>query len=303
MLAIVAVIFWSCQEHDMPLTREQQQQRGTAAAEDNSDMLQTSREILDMTGAAIDDQGVSSGRIESDGRIANGGYSWKCRPSISADFDLDRSSQDSTVYSGTVLIDFGDGSSCPDSTHVRTGKITDTFQLVFQHHDSVHTYSLNETLTFEAFSRDSLLLDGVFITHRGSDMPTILVISDAHLTYPDGTMATWEGSLTFEHDNNGTFFDWRDDQKTITGSISGTTHDGVDFAATITEPVLFDYACFGRHEVPVSGIVEIDTGGALTTVDYGDGTCDMEYSITTGGETTVYTFNEGHRHHEDNDHS
>jgi hypothetical protein len=40
--------------------------------------------------------------------------------------------------------------------------------------------------------------------------------------------------------------------------------------------------------------VEITTGGVLSIVDYGDGSCDKVYTITTGEETTEHTFGKDH---------
>jgi hypothetical protein len=56
------------------------------------------------------------------------------------------------------------------------------------------------------------------------------------------------------------------------------------------QEILFSYECEGKHDVPVSGVIDIITSGSTAEVNYGNGTCDKIYTITTNGESTEYTF-------------
>ncbi len=78
----------------------------------------------------------------------------------------------------------------------------------------------------------------------------------------------------------------------LTGALKGITRSGAEFKATITSEIVFKRGCFGRHSfVPVSGTVEVTTAGVTSVIDYSDGTCDEDYTITTAGVLTEHTFN------------
>ncbi len=282
--ALFSALLFACDENDN-LSPEESRAKTEVAAQDNSEMLAATQEVLDVTSMALLEKGVSGGRESTGGRLSEHGFN--CYPTISASYDVKKNA-DSIVYSGTIVIDFGDGSSCEDSTKVRSGKITDVFKTVITYNDSIPARS-TEVITFENYKKDSVELDGVFTSSYSSDGTSTVDIEDAMLTYDDGTSASWSGTLSYFYDHNATLH-WKDDTKTLTGSITGTTRTGDSFNAEITNDVLFSYECEGKHDVPVSGAISINVGGATSEVDYGDGTCDKIYTITANGETTEYTF-------------
>ena len=78
--------------------------------------------------------------------------------------------------------------------------------------------------------------------------------------------------------------------KITEGSIEGTTREGAEFTTTIIKEIVFKRGCNGRHAfVPVSGTVDVVTGGVSSTIDYGDGSCDKDFTITTAGVTTEHS--------------
>jgi hypothetical protein len=59
----------------------------------------------------------------------------------------------------------------------------------------------------------------------------------------------------------------------------------------IGTPILYKNACGLTNRVPVAGIVDITPiGKSLRVVDYGDGTCDRQYTVTVDGQTVTKTF-------------
>ena len=80
-------------------------------------------------------------------------------------------------------------------------------------------------------------------------------------------------------------------KKITEGSITGITRSGAEFTTTVTKEIVFKRGCNGRRGfVRVSGTVEITTGGVTATLDYGDGSCDKDFTITTGGVVTPHSF-------------
>jgi len=281
---MITVIMFACDNGD-DLSPQESKAKAEVAAQDNSEILAATQEVLDVTSLALLEKGVSGGRTSSGGRLSEHGFN--CYPTISATYDVKKNA-DSVVYAGTIAIDFGDGSSCEDSTKVRSGKITDVFRYVINYNDSI-PFRSTETITFESYKKDSVELDGTFTSTYTSDGTHTIDIDNAELIYKAGSSASWSGTLYYLYDDKGTHH-WKDDTKTLTGSFSGTTREGDNFTAEIIDEILFSYECEGKHDVPVSGAITISTGGATSEVDYGDGTCDKNYSITVNGETTEHSF-------------
>lgn len=292
LIMLFALLVWGCQEQDV-LTPEDKQANAEVSAEDNSQIIAATQEVLGITEGALSENGFTNGRVAK-GKHKD--FYMGCLPEISSSFNVDKSHEDSIIFSGMITIDYGDGSSCDDTVHVRTGKIMDTFVRVLGFNDST-TFSSTDTITFEGFQRDSIKLDGTFIKRYSSGEPFTLTADGAKITYGDGTFVSWDGMLSFTYDNNGTKWDWKDDSRIMTGSISGTTRTGADFSAEVTEGVVFKNECFWHNKIPVSGTIEVTTDGVTSVVDYGDGTCDKVYTITVNGETTEYEFDYYHRHH------
>jgi hypothetical protein len=287
-LLLGASIF-ACQDESERISAEQAKNQSRVSAEDNNEIIAATQEAMEITSNAFEDEGISNGRVSSGGEFRGDheGDDHGCRPNISGSFELDRSKEDTLIYTGTLTIDYGDGSTC-ESDRVRKGKITDTFSYMLTWGDSI-TFTSTETITFEAFVRDSVQLDGTFVITSTKGSKTVEV-QDATLTYPDGTSVSWEGELTYEYDR-GEWCKWSDNTIRVTGSITGTNREGAEFSWVITEELIYKYKCDHRHRFrPVSGTVEVTIGGVLSVIDFGDGACDKKYTITVDGETTEFEF-------------
>jgi len=289
---IVAITIWACQKESIvsiPQTAQAKTTQAKLAAQDQSQMIAATQTVMSITSGGFGQKGMSGGRIadgnnneEDDDELGG------CKPSIKRTSALDTSHKDSLIYSGTITIDYGNGSNCSDSTHLRKGKITDAFVYIISFKDSLQ-FSSSETITFDGFHKDTVQVDGTIIIKSSSAGPTTVEAKDAKITYKDGTSASWHGTLTY-HYEKGEDRHWRGSTIRVTGSLSGTTRSGLDFTATITKEIVYQYGCFGKHKfTPVSGTVDVVTGGVTSTVDYGDGTCHTTFTITTGGVVTTQT--------------
>ncbi len=287
-LAFLIVI--SCQKENLSTqTAASMQAQTELSAQDNSQIVAVAQDAMNATGSALAGKGISNGRYAPNERT-DGGDDVGCAPSISGSFAIDRTHPDSTIYSGTLTIDYGTGTSCKDSTEIRRGKLIDAFKLIVRVKDSI-TYSLTESVTFQGYQLDSVTVDGSFVSVSTSDAISTLTIQNAKITYANGTSVTWGGTLTNKYIHVGAFE--RDmESREVTGSISGMNRAGVAFSASITKPIWFEYNC--SRTIPVSGTVNLTVGDAVSVIDYGTGVCDKNYTITTGGVTTTYTFK---RHH------
>ena len=293
-IALLSVALWACQDDSDSISTEQAKQQSNVTIRDNSEIIAATQGAMELTGDIFDEEGISSGRASSSGRIQHGDHhdDGGCKPIISGSFELDKTHKDSLIYKGTLVIDYGDGSTC-DSTDVKKGKITDTFLFILTWGDSV-TFTSTETLTFEGFVRDSVQLDGTFVTTKVDRHTKTVEAQDVKITYPDTTSVSWSGILNFVYDH-GDKCKWKDNTIHVTGSIDGTNREGADFSLVITEELVFKYKCNKhRRSHPVSGVVEVTVGGVVSTIDFGDGSCDKTYTITTNGLTEEITFDKHH---------
>ncbi len=254
--------------------------------------MHATQAVMSITAGAMGQKGVLGGRTMDGDQPGEGDQPEEgdndedetgCKPSIKSAFSLDTSHTDSLIYSGSITIDYGDGSTCTDSTHRRTGKITDTYLYVVSFKDSI-TFSSTETITFDAFHKDTVQVDGTVIIKSSSNAPTTVEWKDAKITYADGSSTTWSGTLTY-HYEKGMGRHWIGKTIKITGSLTGTNRKGLAFTATITKEIVYQFGCFNKPKfIPVSGSVEVVVGGVTSTIDYGDGTCHKGLTIETDGE-------------------
>jgi len=297
-ISLIFMILTCCQNEDVDqLTSKEQSEK---AAEDNSQIVALTEEVMDVTDGIWSSLDFSAGRTargddgddDHEDNDDNEGHhdSRGCKPSISGSFNLDHSHPDSLIYTGTFIIDFGDGSSCKDSTYIRKGSVIDSVTMILSYKDGFH-FTSNETISFEGFYKDSVQLDGTFIISASKGNPTTVEAQGAKITYADGTFFSWDGSLTYDYEKKGSRHRKGKTMKITEGSLTGTTRSGADFTATIIKEIIFKRGCFGKgFFVPVSGTVEVTSQGVTSTIDYGDGSCDKDYGITTAGILTEHTF-------------
>ncbi|HEX8059953.1 MAG TPA: hypothetical protein VF473_03410 [Cyclobacteriaceae bacterium] len=281
-LAVVAIllVMIGCQEDLVPKKLSSSQQ-AELSARDNARTMITIQQALDVTAGALQDKGVSQGRVATEGDHDNYG----CAPSVNLTLNVDRTKPDSLIYSGTIIINYGDGSSCA-STDRRTGKITDDFRIAISAKNLL-VFVAKETITFDNFIKENSSVDGAFTVASASGKKTTIASKGMTLGYNDGTTSTLSGNLTFSYQTAS----GRKGNLTITGNLAGESRQGMPYTATITQGILFKGGCLGlTRKVPVSGKISIQTNGAASDVDYGDGTCDKNYNVTVDGQTETHTF-------------
>lgn len=281
LIAVVAILLMiSCQEDLVPKKLSSTEQ-AELAARNNAEMMIAIQEAMDVTAGAMEDKGVAEGRVKKGGSHDNYG----CTPSVNLTLNIDRNRADSLIYSGAIIINYGDGGSCA-STDKRTGKITDEFKITISIKNKT-MFIAKEIITFENFIKGNTSYDGKFTVASASGKKTTVSSTGMAVGYDDGTTASWNGNLNFAYEDVSK----RKGELKITGNISGTSRQGMPFTATITNDLLFKTGCLGlTKQIPVSGKITITTNGSTSLVDYGNGTCDKNYTVTVNGEAESYTF-------------
>lgn len=144
-------------------------------------------------------------------------------------------------------------------------------------------------IKFEDYYFNDNKLEGVkTITNTGLNESGNLTFSKqiegASITYPDGTSVKWDCIRNSELIEGGESFIFADDVWSVTGSGTGINATGQSYTVNITSALIYNNGCF----FPVSGIVEIVTeGGNTEIINYGNGECDTQATLTVGDITTV----------------
>ncbi len=102
------------------------------------------------------------------------------------------------------------------------------------------------------------------------------------ITRPDGKIVTWKSSRVREWVAGYPTITPFDDEYDITGNGEGENKNGVHFTVTITKAIHVKVGC----PWPVSGTLEIEPDGyKKRTLDFGNGNCDNEATLTIGNKT------------------
>ena len=207
---------------------------------------------------------------------------------------------DSVFWPKTVTVDFGtEGCEGPFGT-VRKGKIIIVVTGRLRKEGSIRT------VTFEDFSVNNFLIEGTKTTtnegrNEDDNMYFSVVLTGGKVTTPEGQeitrsftrTRTWiEGELTPR-------FRW-DDIYHVDGEATGINRFGKSYTRTIIEPLVVKTACMwltqGMVEIVnydaavTDGTVEIDESTKTEIIlDYGDGECDDQATISVNGETKEIT--------------
>lgn len=184
-----------------------------------------------------------------------------------------------------IILDFGDGCE-DDAGRIRKGKI----RVVYNERRLVpNAYRI---VTFEDFFIDDVQVEGTrTVTNTSedlSDTPTFTsTLEGGRVTFDDETFVTREAS----HVRTWVRAEDRlDNEARVEGGASGQRRDGLNYTIEILERIVYKRRC--RLEgvfIPVSGVKEITWGDNVAIVNYGDGSCDNEITITLNGETFTKT--------------
>jgi hypothetical protein len=191
---------------------------------------------------------------------------------------------DSTGKPHKITLDFGTGCVGNDG-RTRTGQIVITYTGRYRDSGTVITATLvNYTVTDLGSTYANKIEGTKTITnlgHNSKGHPMIEIkVTGAKVTTASGS-ATWACDRTREWaaGYNTPFNIW-DDVYLVTGNASGTNIKGVSYTADVVTPLQFAVGC---HWIE-SGVLNLTPSGMATrTIDFGNGTCDANATVTISG--------------------
>lgn len=169
-----------------------------------------------------------------------------------------------------ITLNFGDGCEVEDGTEV-----AGTVIMIFAFHESTFEYSLEFIDYTEIGSGEypgqivNGTVSGSFVLDLESSKFTQEMEQDLKIKYPDNTVAGYKVAQAAEMTEDGL--------RVISLATSGNFGDGGVFTMTLSKNLVYDFACSG--DFPIEGEEILIFQGNSVRVNYGNGTCDQEYSV------------------------
>ncbi|MFM7216815.1 MAG: hypothetical protein ACKO1U_02210 [Bacteroidota bacterium] len=182
-----------------------------------------------------------------------------------------------------ITIDFGTGCAGADG-RVRAGIINISYTGDYFTPGSTHT------VTFDSFYVDTRHIEGNrTVTNAGfnndSNMVWNINAVNMRITRTDGYWMSWNSTRTREMISGFGDLVWLNDVYKINGTANGSNSNGNTFTMSISN-VIRDNSC---HWL-TSGTMVINPANQLArTVDFGNGNCDDQATVTVGNQSRTIT--------------
>ena len=267
VVAAVSMFFTSCRK-----SKDEETDKDTSASSDNALAEGTYNDVLNIADEA------SKGNLTS--YIAPNSSLEKSILSTCATI-----TNDTNVTPHLLTIDFGSANCLCNDGRNRRGKINVSYSGHYRDSASTHTITFTNY-----FVNDNQVLGTKTVTNNGHN-------SAGHLTFSiqitgqiikanNGGTISWTSTRTREWILGESTLIWGDDAYLISGSANGTSASGNTFVLTITSPLRVEIGC--RHIV--SGTFSLTPSGKPTRyVDFGNGTCDGQATVTINGNVYSIT--------------
>ncbi len=178
----------------------------------------------------------------------------------------------------TIVVDFGAGCASADGIN-RSGKINIVLS------DSVRKTGSNAVITFTNYFSAGFKVEGT-ITWTNTSTPNAISwtrqIANGKITGPNAYYWLHTGTKSITQTAGAsTPLNILDDVFSVTGNHTVTNPSGKSRTATITEALEKKTVC---HNI-TKGKIKIEGPAHFAILDYGDGTCDRQATISIDGRT------------------
>jgi hypothetical protein len=197
---------------------------------------------------------------------------------------------DTVANPHTMVIDFGSTPCLCDQwdNRYREGVVTVTWTGPYRQPGTVITHTTSNYFRGDTPDEMDAINFTKTVTNEGLNDAGNLhyhIVTTGNMTTFDGQTSNWSADKDKEWVEGASSTDRADDVYKYTGTMSGTNLNGVNYTGTITVPLVKD-AC----DWYVSGTVEIARVNMPTiTLDYGNGVCDDQATVTSNGQTKTIT--------------
>lgn len=191
---------------------------------------------------------------------------------------------DTTGMPYVLTIDFGDTNCLCFDEKYRRGKIIITFNGGYRQPGTVITHGFEDYYVNDNNVDGTKVVTNMGENENGNIYFTIEVVG--LIEKEDGTTFSWNSSRVREWVEGYETQNRWDDVYLITGTANGTRPNSLTWETEVITPLRVELVC----RFIVSGSIEIrPQDRPVRLLDYGNGDCDNEATVTVNGETqTIY---------------
>ena len=182
------------------------------------------------------------------------------------------------TWPNTITLDYSDA-GCTSNGRTYKGKVTITQT------NEMKVPGATRTFAFDNFFIEGIQIEGSrTVTNAGlnaDNQPYFTIVADETLTFPDGDQATHTANRTRTMTEGFGTSTRVDDVWTIEGSASGVNRNGNEYTVSITTPLVRKSLCAWIG----SGVIEFTVNNKTRSLDFGDGSCDRDATLTLADGT------------------
>lgn len=263
--AIIGTTFTACKK-DKALIEEDED---TSAAADNSLAEGSFNDVNNMADQAADGS-ISSYRMANvDGLLS------ACATVTN----------DTIAIPHVLTIDFGSSNCLCKDGRYRRGKVIVSYEGRYRDPGHVHN------ITFADYFVDDNQLTGTkTVTNDGKNsagnIEFVVLVNGQIIKANGGGTITWKSERIREWIAGADTPVWSDDVYLVTGKTTGTSAAGTNFTLTILKALRREIGC---HHFVSGQISLLPDNKAVRLIDFGNGACDNEATVTINGKTHTIT--------------
>ncbi len=271
LVAIVSAgIFSSCKKKE----KIEEQDKDTAGAADQSLASTTVNDMTSISDEAGKNYSVSSFKTAD----PNGLLATSC-----ATVTLD-----TMAAAKTITVNFGATNCYCNDERFRRGSLIISF--TGKYRDSLTVITITPQ---NYYVNDNQVTGSKTITNKGHNAANHLVYEiNANIQVikaNNGGTISWQSNRQREWLTGESTFTWADDIYSITGSANGTASNGNSFSSVITSPLIRNMSIGCRRHFTQGTVEHTPSGKATRYIDYGNGACDNQATVTINGNTYTIT--------------
>lgn len=189
---------------------------------------------------------------------------------------------DTLASAKTITVNFGATNCLGNDGRNRRGSLIINFTGKYRDSATVITVTPQNY-----FVNDNQVTGSKTITNNGHNAANHLVYTvNANITITKASNAgtiTWNSVRQREWLQGESTATWSDDIYSITGNASGSRSNGTTFTSTITTPLIRNMSFGCRRHFTSGVLVHSPSGKATRTIDFGNGSCDDQATVTING--------------------
>jgi len=186
---------------------------------------------------------------------------------------------DTTTSPRTIIIDFGTTNCLCSDGRYRRGIINVSYSGHYRDSASVHTITFTNFYVNNNNVAGSKSVTNNGHNNNGNLTFTITISGTIIKANNGGTISFTSNRLREWTEGEGTSM-WMDDVYLITGTANGSHSNGNSFTAVITTALKIKLNC---HHIVSGGLDLTPSGKPTRSIDWGNGTCDNQATVTING--------------------